>query len=222
MHRRMLPSVRRSPRHRRPAHDRGGRAGTRRGRSADADDARPVPHPDRARRHPRRSTWRASRSGCSRGPPPRRSPRSSTPGRATESMPGSTRRVRGSPWTRSLRESMARDRRRASGRDRAAQQPDRQHPPAACLVLPARWPAPADPRRRSALPVRPPRPDEPSRPARAGSGDGPGRHRTARRRAPRPDRGSRDGHRRRRRTTSPSSSSAGSTSRPGRRSTSSG
>ncbi len=87
-------------------------------------------------------------------------------------------------------------RRRPTGRDRTAQQPDRQHPPAARVVLPARGPAPADPRRRSALPVRPPRPDEPSRPARAGSGDGPGRHRTARRRASRPDRGPRDGHRR--------------------------
>src|SRR4051812_49063636 len=32
-----------------PAHDRRGRAGTRRGRSADAGDARPVPHPDGAR-----------------------------------------------------------------------------------------------------------------------------------------------------------------------------
>ena len=108
MHRRMLPSVREIARQRRPAHDRRRRAGTRRGRSADAGDARPVPHPDGARRLARRSTWRGSRSVCSRGPRPRRSPRNWTPGRASGVDAWFDP---GRPWftlDASLRESMAR------------------------------------------------------------------------------------------------------------------
>ena len=67
----------------------------RRGRCADAGDARPVPHPDRARRVagdlPRRPVARAAAADRR----PRRSRRSSTPGRASASMPGSTRER---PW----------------------------------------------------------------------------------------------------------------------------
>ena len=122
-------------------------------------------------------------AGQSLGLQPRTAARGDRHGARRVGAPRRRRLVRPGPPLVHARWIVARvdgaDRRGASGRGRAAQQPDRRHPPPARLVLPAGGSPSPDPRRRSALPVRPSRPDDPPRLARPGSRDGPRRRRAA-------------------------------------------
>ena len=136
----------------------------------------------------RRSTSPGSRWGSSRGRLARPSKPSWTVGRASGVEGWLARRAAVVHVRRLAPRADGPDRRRASARGRDPQHADRQHPPAAHLVLPAGGRATADPGGCAALPVRPARAEQPPRGARAGSGCGPHRGRAARGRGHGPDR----------------------------------
>ena len=200
---------------------RGGRPGPRRRRSADGAP-RPVPC-SRSRPTASPAIYLAGQSlGLQpRIGPRRRSRRSWTPGRrlgvdawfdaGTAVVHAVTRRC-ASRW-RAIVGALP-------DRGRAAQQPDREHPPPARLVLPAGRPATPDPDRRPALPVGSPRADDATWRARGLDPDARPRRRRAARPARRPS-GPRTSRRPSPSTAATSrwSSSPASTSRRARRTT---